>query len=172
MLARVVDVAGRPVTIHRTYLSRSGAKAPVFAAKKTMPYAASRRLMGGAIRLHPDSAGVLGVAEGIETALAVHCATGMPVWSAINTTMLEGFEIPEGIKMVVVWADKDRSEAGQRSAQVLKTRLWAAGLPAAIYLPRGPIHADAKSLDWNDVWRAVGSAGFPKARRPMEASVA
>jgi len=95
MLARVVDAAGRPVTIHRTYLSRSGAKAPLFATKKTMPYAASRRLMGGVIRLHPAPSGILGVAGGIETARAVHCATGMPVWSAINTRMLEGFEIPD-----------------------------------------------------------------------------
>jgi len=172
MLARVVDVAGRPVTIHRTYLSRWGAKAPVFAAKKTMPYAASRQLMGGAIRLHPAPSDILGVAEGIETALAVHCATGMPVWSAINTRMLEGVQIPEGVEMIVVWADKDRNGVGLRAAQVLKTRLWTAGIPTAIYLPRGRIHADAKSLDWNDVWCATGSKGFPKARRPIAASAA
>ena len=172
MLARVCDAEGRPVTIHRTYLSRSGAKAPVLAVKKIMPYAASGRLMGDAIRLHPASAGVLGVAEGIETALAVHCATGMPVWSAINTTLLEGFEIPEGVEMVVVWADKDRSGAGQRAARALQSRLWVAGVPAAIYLPRGTTHADAKSLDWNDVWCATGSTGFPKARRPILTSAA
>ena len=89
--------------------------------------------------MRPASAGVLGVAEGIGTALAVHCATGMPVWSTINTTMLEGFEIPEGVEMVIVWADKDRSEAGQRSAQVLKTRLWAAGIPTVCGAKIGPI---------------------------------
>ena len=70
MVALVTGADGAPVTVHRTYLIPDGHKAPVPDPKKLMGYPGGR-LVGGAIRLFAPGP-TLGIAEGIETALAVH----------------------------------------------------------------------------------------------------
>ena len=76
MVALVTGAGGAPVTVHRTYLTPDGHKAPVPAPKKLMGYPGSR-LAGGAIRLLSPGP-ILGVAEGVESALAIRLRTGMP----------------------------------------------------------------------------------------------
>ena len=61
--------------------------------------------VGRTIRINGHAVAVLGVAEGIETALAVHLRTGMPIWSAISAGLLARTEPPAGTSLVVVWAD-------------------------------------------------------------------
>jgi phage/plasmid primase-like uncharacterized protein len=85
LVARVSDVAGRPVGLHRIYLDREGRKAPVESPKKMMTPLAP--VLGGAMRLYQAGA-TLGIAEGIETALVIPQRTGMPVWSGISATLL------------------------------------------------------------------------------------
>jgi len=150
MVALVTDAEGAPVTVHRTYLTPDGRKAPVPAPKKLMGYP-GERLVGGAIRLFAPEP-VLGVADGIETALAVHLKTGMPVWSAISAKLLERLELPAQTSLVVIWADRDRSGAGEATAMRLRQRLLRRGISVAVHLPPGPIPARAKGLDWADVW--------------------
>jgi len=151
MVALVTDADGAPVTVHRTYLTLDGCKAPVPAPKKLMGYP-GHRLVGGAIRLF-DPGPVLGVAEGIETALAVHLRTGMPVWSAVSANLLERLEPPAQTSLVVVWADRDRSGTGEAAALSLRERLLRRGISVAMHLPPGPIPANSKGIDWADVWR-------------------
>ena len=150
MVALVTDADGMPVTVHRTYLTTDGRKAPVEEPKKLMTYAGDR-LVGGAVRLF-HQAPALGVAEGIETALAVHHRTGMPVWSAVSAGLLARFEPPADTALVVVWADRDRSGAGEAAALTLRERLLRRGISVAVQLPPGPIPAGAKGIDWADVW--------------------
>jgi putative DNA primase/helicase len=150
MVALVADAEGAPVTVHRTYLTRDGRKAPVPAPKKLMGYPGDR-LVGGAIRLFAPGP-VLGVAEGIETALAVHRRTGMPVWSAVSANLLERLEPPAQTSLVVVWADRDRSGAGEAAAVSLRERLLRRGIMVAVHLPPGPIPIGAKGTDWADAW--------------------
>jgi hypothetical protein len=109
------------------------------------------RLAGGAIRLFSPGP-ILGVAEGVETALAVHLRTGMPVWSAISAGLLARMEPPAETSLVVVWADRDRSGAGEAAALSLRQRLIERGMPVAVHLPPGPIPSTAKGIDWADVW--------------------
>ena len=92
MLATVTDATGRAVSMHRTYI-QDCQKAPVPAPKKLMQ---GMPLAGAAIRLTPVSR-TLGVAEGIETALAASELFEVPVWSCISTTGIESFEPPEGV---------------------------------------------------------------------------
>jgi hypothetical protein len=160
MLARVSAADGSLVTLHRTYLTEAGDKAPVPAPKKLMACPAGRRLGGGAIRLLA-SGPVLGLAEGIETALAAHLATGMPVWSALSAALLARFEPPAGVRRVVIWADRDRSGTGQAAAGRLREWLLSQGLPVVTHLPAGPLPATARGWDWADEWLARGAARFP-----------
>ncbi|MBK1699951.1 DUF7146 domain-containing protein [Thiococcus pfennigii] len=150
LVARVRGADGSPVTLLRTYLTPDGRKAPVAAPKKLMAHPGDR-LGGGAIRLFAP-APVLGVAEGIETALAVQRQTGMPVWSAVSATLLARFEPPAATRRVLVWADRDRSGAGAAAALALRERLLGRGIAVVVRLPPGPIPAGAKGLDWADVW--------------------
>jgi hypothetical protein len=66
---------------------------------------------------------------------------------------LERFEPPPEVSLLVVWADLDVSGAGEKAAMGLRERLLARGIQVAVHVPRGPIPADLKSLDWADVWR-------------------
>jgi hypothetical protein len=149
-VALVTGADGVPVTVHRTYLTADGRKAPVPEPRKLMEYP-GHRLVGGAIRLTAPGP-VLGVAEGIETALAVHLRTGMPVWSAVSASLLARPEPPAGTNLVMVWADRDRSGAGEAAALSLRERLLQRGISVAVHLPPGPIPAGAKGIDWADVW--------------------
>ena len=89
MLATVQGPDGRAVSLHRTYLEH-GAKAPVAECKKLL----HGGVAGAAVRLF-EPTDELALAEGIETALAVHVSTGKPVWAALCATNLAKLWLPE-----------------------------------------------------------------------------
>lgn len=151
MVARVSAADGRKVTLHRTYLTPEGTKAPVEHVKKLMEYPSDWVLRGGVIRLFPAGP-VLAVTEGIETALAVHHITGEPVWAAVSAALLEAFEPPPEVCRLDIWADLDRSGAGESAARALQQRMQAKGLRAVVIMPYGPLQAGQKSSDWADFW--------------------
>lgn len=122
MLAVVSLQDGTAVTMHRTYLDvKTAGKAEMENPKKLMP--GLKKLTGGAIRLMKPSAGVVGIAEGIETALACYQHHGIPTWAAVNAVLLEAFEPPAGIKKVYVFGDNDKNFVGQAAAFSLGKRL-------------------------------------------------
>jgi putative DNA primase/helicase len=166
ILAQVTGQGGDAVTLHRSYLTVDGHKALVDAPKKLMRHPSARQLTGGAIRLiAPGSR--LAVTEGIETALAVIEATGLPAWATGNAHLLETFVPPPGVRQVLVFADKDRpsrqhpSGHGQEAARALVTRLWAMGIQAGAIAPALTIPDGQKGVDWLDVFNLAGKAGFP-----------
>jgi putative DNA primase/helicase len=130
MVARVVAPDGSGLTLHRTYL-KDGHKAPVESAKKLMP---GKSISGGAVRLSPASA-CIGIAEGIETALAASELFGLPVWSCISANGIETFEPPAGIEQVTIFADNDESFTGQRAAFAAAFRLKKRGIKVDVMIP-------------------------------------
>lgn len=72
------------------------------------------------MRLMP-AADVLGIAEGIESALSAAVLDGIPVWAALNAPLLARFEPPPVAERVVIYADRD--EAGLTAALRLTERL-------------------------------------------------
>ena len=130
MLATVTDATGRAVSMHRTYL-QDGRKAPVSAPKKLMQ---GLPLSGAAIRLTPVSR-TLGIAEGVETALAASELFELPVWSCISTTGIESFEPPEGAEHIVIFADNDENFAGQAAAYRAAHRLALRGIEVEVVTP-------------------------------------
>lgn len=140
MMMAMVEGADGPVTIHRTWLDGEH-KAPVESPRKMMPGTLPDNV---AVRLMPPTE-EMGVAEGIETALAAARLTNMPVWSCINANLLIKFRPPEGVKRVLIFGDNDRKYAGQAAAYTLAHRLICRGIEVAIRLP------DQVGKDWNDV---------------------
>jgi len=158
MLA-LVEKDNQAITIHRTFLTEDGRKAPVEYPKKLMPVPADRLIVGSGIRLG-NPGRVLSVTEGIETALAVIEATGMVTWPLISSTLMSHFIIPQGVEKLIIWSDLDRSLAGTFAAQKLAERAKTQGIQVEIREPSGPLPIDAKSIDWLDVLNQSGPNAF------------
>lgn len=159
-MARVSDAHGKWVTLHRTYLTEAGRKAPVENQKRMMPVPSDQLVLGGAIRL--GFAGpVIDLAEGIETVLAVRQATGLSVWSAVSATLLAGFDPPPRTENVRIWCDRDRKGVGEEAAHKLAARLAERGIPTELLIPPEAMLRDGKGVDWLDVLNDYGPAAFP-----------
>jgi len=139
------------VGMQKTFLDRNGlGKASVDSPKKSPKCADT--LSGGAVRLfdlEPDKPLLL--VEGIETGLAVHQMTGMPVWACLSATMLAKVQVPATVKEVIVGGDLDHNETGQKAAEQLAARLCAEGRIVKFSFPPGPIPDGKRSIDWLDV---------------------
>jgi putative DNA primase/helicase len=120
MVAKVRNPQGKPVSIHRTYLN-GAKKASIKSPKKLMPR--TEPLAGSAIRLFAVDKTV-GVAEGIETAIAAMQLTLIPTWATISSGMLEAFQPPDGIREIVIFGDCDPNYVGQAAAFKLAKRLY------------------------------------------------
>src|SRR5690606_25508506 len=97
------------------------------------------KVTGGCVQLGP-ACRVLGIAEGIETALAVNRATGMTVWAALSATLLERWEPPAEAETIYIWADSDRPDRqgirrGEEAAERLRQRLAGTRIKARVLLP-------------------------------------
>ena len=109
MVAAVTYPDQKCASIHRTYLTLDGKKANVESPKKLMP---GRTLKGVSISFgKPDD--VLGVAEGIETALAAMMRFGFPVWSCFPRQSSPVSEPPKEVRTIVVFSDNDPKFGGQ-----------------------------------------------------------
>lgn len=139
MLALVAAPDGSGASIHRTYL-QEGRKAPVSKPKKLMP---GLPISGAAVRLSPV-AECLGIAEGVETALAAAAQFGMPVWAAVSAGGMESWIPPEGVKRIVVFGDNDVTYTGQKAAYALAHRLAMSGIAVDVRIP------EQAGTDWAD----------------------
>lgn len=139
MLALMTDaITAEPCGIHRTFLLPDGS-AKAFDAD-------SRMMLGhaGIVRLSPgdEVSEGLGIAEGIETGLAIMAAGWRPVWACGTLGALAAFPVLAGIQCLTIFADpKPHETAGARACAAR----WAqAGREAIVRIPNG-------SGDWNDV---------------------
>lgn len=140
MLAMIRDADGAPCLLHRTYLTSDGRKADLDPCRRLMP---GDFKPGAAVHLMPIGK-TLGIAEGIETAWAASILFGVPVWAALNTSMLAQWRPPEGVEEAIVFGDNDTGFAGQKAAYELAYRL-SGKVRAEVRIPSKP------GMDWNDV---------------------
>ncbi len=143
MIALMRDLSGIVVGLQRFYLADDGRKAEVPVVKKTM--VGRGTIKGSAVKLAPIKNGLLGIAEGVETALAASVLTGVPVWAAISAGNVEAFAIPPEVRRLIVFGDFDETGVGQRVAKALVERAREAGIVAVSALPTDI------GFDWNDV---------------------
>lgn len=154
MLAAVTSPAGELVALHRTYLTADGCKAEVPAVKKLTQTAGP--MAGASIKIgepmpRPGSGLGLGVAEGIETAIAAALLGGVPVWPCVSAYGLERFVLPAGLRNLYVFADNDENGTGQKAAANLADRAARTGVAARVLIPPAV-------GDWNDELQARRAA--------------
>jgi putative DNA primase/helicase len=110
--------------MHRTYLDADGNKLNIKDVRKILPFIGKKddddRPTGGACWLFPlDEKMELGIAEGIETAIAATELFGIPTWAATTAIFLEKFYPPKNIKKIVIYGDNDNNYTGQKAAYAL-----------------------------------------------------
>lgn len=129
------------LAVQRTFLTRLGMKAGVDPARMMLG-----RLGHGAVKLAPPTS-VLGLAEGVETALAASQLHGFPCWAACGAR-LERVVLPAVVRHVVLCADND--PPGLATAYRAARRYRAEGRYVEALIPETP------GTDWADV--IAGSA--------------
>lgn len=147
MIAAVQDEGGQGVSLHRTFIL-DGVKAPVDNPRMMMPGSIPN---GSAVRLG-QSGSVLGIAEGIESAIAASNLFEMPVWASLTAGLLAEWEPPQGVSEVVIFGDNDASFTGQSAAYQLARRMDRKKLTVSVQIP------DTVGEDWNDIWVRKSSA--------------
>lgn len=125
-----------PHAVHRTYLE-GDEKAKINPNRMILG-----EVTGGAVRLAPVHS-VLALAEGIETALSVQQALGLPSWAVLSASNYRGLVLPDTVKEITIAADND--EAG----------LKAAHKAAELWSDKGKfvqvIHPPQPNTDFNDL---------------------
>jgi hypothetical protein len=140
MVSMMRDViTGQPTGIHRTALADDGS------AKRTMLNGKPDKMMlgraKGAAVVLSNSAPVMGIAEGIETALSAQKIFGMPVWACMSAPGIASFPGIRCIIHLTIFADHD--EAGLKAAKNCARRYQKNGIDAEVHHPREP------GDDWN-----------------------
>lgn len=141
------------LALHRTFLTINGDRL----APDLLP---PRRMLGrpgrGAVRLGRAST-VLGIAEGIETAISAMMLLGIPVWAALGNERLPHLNIPLGVRRLLILADDD--VAGRRAAAAAAVNHAAPGRMVCRLWPGQGFN------DWNDRLMAGGKGVGSRVRR-------
>lgn len=137
LLAAVRDGSGL-VAVHRTFLDPRSARL----ADLPLPKRALGRLGQGAVRLRPPREGTLGLAEGIESAMAATQLRGIPCWATLGTERFARVALPPTVRRLILFLDND---AGGRRAERLAREAHRGGPDIEARYP------EAAGADWNDV---------------------
>ena len=135
MLGLIRNKHGRPVSIHRTFVSKG--------MKKVMPPVET--ISGAAIRFGPvmnDNTVV--ISEGIETALSAMTEIPHPGMATISANGMEKLDVLPHQKKFYIVTDNDASFTGQNAAFSLARRLSVKKLDVELIIP------DRLNSDYND----------------------
>lgn len=120
------------------------ARAMLSVRKKTLGHMA-----GGAVRLAPAGPS-LGLAEGVETAIAASMIFRMPVWATCGAARLGRVWLPPIVERIVIYGDNGR--AGRDLGRAAEALLIERGFPAMAVFP------DVMYGDFNDQLQGVRPA--------------
>jgi putative DNA primase/helicase len=138
MVALFHGASGQPATLHVTWLRADGcAKAAVGDPKKIIGVPVRGATKGGAIRLFEPRARILGLCEGIESALSMHLLQKLPVWSTYCAENLAAAHLPAGLLELHIGIDVDANGKGEQVAQSLakRVRRWSPRTKVFIVTP-------------------------------------
>lgn len=114
MYAIASDEYGAPAIKHLTYLE-GGKKAEIETQRKMFTIKETHGPV--AIKFSPAGS-ILGIAEGIESALSAAHIYKIPVWATMSAAIMQRFRAPPGVKALYIFADNDKNGTGLAAAFV------------------------------------------------------
>ncbi len=138
VLAASQTLAGTIQSLHRIYLHPDGRRLSPTSPARMLTNAPQR----SAVQLAPATS-VLGLAEGVETALAAGQIHGLPVWAALSSARLHRLELPDGVEELVLFGDND--DAGRAGVARAQACYAAPGRTIQACIPDPPLN------DWADL---------------------
>ncbi|MGJ0427312.1 DUF7146 domain-containing protein [Methylocystis sp.] len=131
LVAAVTNHDGEITGIHRTFLDPArNAKADVSSPRRSLGF-----ILGNGVRFGVSNDFAV-VGEGIETVLSLKSvAPHLQMVAALSAAHLAAWEIPVGLRRLVIAADNDR--AGRNAARKLAERAEAAGIDVEKIVSRG-----------------------------------
>ena len=151
MLAAVHE-GPRLVALERTFLDADR-------GRRSRDLREPRRMLGqpgrGCVRL-ARAHDVLGLAEGVESAISAMVLLGIPVWATLGSERFGRVDIPDRIQRLILLADND--PAGHLAIEAASSALAAGGRSIEVQWPWGGLN------DWNDVLRKGGKGVGGQAR--------
>lgn len=154
LIASIQNSSGERVGLQRIYLDKEGNKAIVSNQKKIIG-----EIQGGYVELNNDSTKeVTHLAEGIETGLAIFNTFKQRTICSLSATNLSKALTDETSKMKIIhiWADKDKSGTGLNEALKAANVYESLGLKVYVHLPDDQIEDEKKSLDYLDIYIKYG----------------
>ncbi|WP_343889102.1 DUF7146 domain-containing protein [Sphingomonas oligophenolica] len=152
MLAAVQE-GSRVIAVQRTFLD-------TVRARRARDLGNPRRMLGrparGAVML-ADATDVLGLAEGVETALSAMILLGIPVWAVLGNERFPRIAVPTTVDRLVLLPDNDR--AGRRAEDIAREAHERPGRTIETIWPWHGLN------DWNDVLRMEGERGGERRRQ-------
>jgi hypothetical protein len=144
MIAAVQASDRQIIAAQLTWLDPRGAGK----AKISTPRVTIGALRDGAVRLGAAGA-ELGIAEGVETALAAIQISGVPCWACLGAKRMASVAIPDDVKRLRVFADADQTgqDAGASAAQEHQSRR------VFIHTPKSPFE------DFADIAAHIANTG-------------
>jgi hypothetical protein len=113
------QLGGPGVALHRTFLTRDGAKNQNVGAVKKM----LGPCKGAGI--WPDQLGeVIAIAEGVETALSFQQLFNVPTVAALDAGKIAHIAVPDCVRELIVAADHDLNGAGLKGAEAAMRKHW------------------------------------------------
>jgi putative DNA primase/helicase len=156
LIAKITNIENKPVSIQRIYLTLEGKKrTDIQDIKKIMP--GTESLQGSAVRLfsptdHGFDRNTLGIAEGIETAIAATTSFNIATWACLSSTLMKTWAVPKEYSFIaqnartniVIFGDNDKNFCGQEAAYTLAKILHKQEYPVTVKIPPEP------GQDWLD----------------------
>lgn len=140
LVAALCNGSGAVRAVQLTYITEDGHKANALPVRQTFG-----SMRATAVQLSPCQ-NILGLAEGVETALSAAQLHNVPVW-AVCGRRLSDAPVPSPVSRVILFADHD--SPGLNAAEDARLKMMAQGLDVSICVPSIP------GQDWNDVQRAM-----------------
>jgi putative DNA primase/helicase len=137
LVAGISRADRKVIAVQRTFLSSDGSKAKVHFPRLTTAALGTSAVRLGAV----DD--VIGIAEGVETALAAMELTGVPCWACLGAQRLSKSALPLSVREVHIFADNDEPSVLHATAAAKHYAL--SGRRVYLRRPRDGFN------DWNDV---------------------